>query len=240
MQLSPIEWTDRTWNVVTGCLNKCPYCYARKLACTRLRGRFGYPADDPFKPTFHTSRLYEPIKLKKPSMIFVSSMGDLFGEGVQKHWIDLVLKTIENSPQHTFQLLTKNPDRYDDFDIPKNAWMGYSTTSKLGHMLGGRNQDRFKFVSLEPFMEPTSGSLHGVDLLIVGAETGHRPDRVTASDWADRFGESPATSMMDIITECEVSHTKLFIKDSMAPFCTEIEISEYKQLPKEWTPSLQG
>lgn len=84
MQLTNIGWCDCTWNPVTGCLHNCSYCYARKLAETRLRGRCGYPEVDPFAPTFHPNRLNDPLTVKKPSMIFVGSMGDLFGEWVFK------------------------------------------------------------------------------------------------------------------------------------------------------------
>ncbi len=80
MNKTNIEWCDYTWSPVTGCLHGCSYCYARKLAKTRLRGRCGYPQDNPFTPTFHPNRFDEPLSVKKPSRIFVCSMGDLFGE----------------------------------------------------------------------------------------------------------------------------------------------------------------
>ena len=86
MNRSSIEWTRYTWNPVTGCKHGCTYCYARRLAEGRLKGRFGY--DNGFEPTFHQNRLLEPQNVKKPSMIFTCSMGDLFGEWVPRQWIN--------------------------------------------------------------------------------------------------------------------------------------------------------
>lgn len=145
LQKSNIEWTQMTWNPITGCLHGCDYCYANKIA-----GRFGYksregnentlvhiqevPAiylgekiDDAdidsfpfgFEPTFHRYRLQEPRYRKKPAKIFTCSMGDLFGLWVPDSWIEDVLDIMRKCPQHTFQLLTKGPDyRLANFDFP--------------------------------------------------------------------------------------------------------------------------
>ena len=97
MNRTKIEWTDFTWNPVTGCDKRCTFgsdnvqCYAYKMA-QRLRGRFGYPEDDPFKPTFHPNRLSEPREVKKPSKIFVCNMGELFAN---YGWVDKVFAEIE-------------------------------------------------------------------------------------------------------------------------------------------------
>ena len=159
MNKSKIEWTDYTWNPVTGCLHGCNYCYARRIA-----ERFGreYKSfknnkglnilDKPFEsytkcmdisidpypygfePTFYKYRLDEPQKIKKPSKIFVSSMGDLFGDWVPDEWIGQILQVIEKCSQHKFLFLTKNPKRYLDIDEqgfanPDRVWLGTTVTS---------------------------------------------------------------------------------------------------------------
>jgi len=107
-----IEWCDASWSPITGCTpisEGCAHCYAKKMA-TRLKGRFGYPEDDPFKVTFHPDRLTHPLKWKKPKRIFVCSMGDLFHKDVSYRWIDQVFLMPVLCPQHTFLILTKRPD----------------------------------------------------------------------------------------------------------------------------------
>jgi len=118
MNETKIEWCDKTWNPITGCTKcspGCVNCYAFKIAYTRLAGRFGYPADDPFRPgTFHPSRLNEPTKLKKPSRIFVSSMGDLFHDDVACEYLWPIFSEMCGTQWingHTFLLLTKRPKR---------------------------------------------------------------------------------------------------------------------------------
>ena len=108
-----IEWTDETWNPVTGCTKVsegCRNCYAERMS-KRLRGRFGYPADDPFAVTLHPDRLDQPLRWRKPRRVFVCSMGDLFHEDVPDEFIAAVFGVMAACPQHTFQLLTKRPER---------------------------------------------------------------------------------------------------------------------------------
>lgn len=141
MNRTDIDWATRSWNPVTGCENGCRYCYARRMA-NRLKGRFGYPDHDPFKPTFHIDRLYEPCKLNPFSSerIFVCSMGDLFSEGVEWPWFDAVLKVIVDTPAHKFLILTKRPDRINELiqdskwvnDSPqlfRNTWVGVTVNN---------------------------------------------------------------------------------------------------------------
>lgn len=113
MNETAIEWTDYTWNPTTGCTpvsEGCTNCYARRIS-HRLRGRFGYPADEPFRVTLHPERLREPIGLRKPRRIFVVSMGDLFHEDVPDSFIDQVFAVMALCPEHAFQVLTKRPER---------------------------------------------------------------------------------------------------------------------------------
>lgn len=104
-------WWDRTWNPITGCSpisEGCEHCWAKRMA-NRLRGRYGYPQDEPFRVTFHPDRLNDPLRWKKPCRIFVCSMGDLFHEHVPIDWRYKVYRIIEKCPQHTFIFLTKRP-----------------------------------------------------------------------------------------------------------------------------------
>lgn len=137
-----IDWADATWNPVTGCLNGCEYCYARRIA-ERFDGHFGtggihrlaepirdvwrgkdtgeivtgkkepYPFG--FAPTFHGYRLFDPKRWEKPRTIFVCSMADLFGAWVPDDWIDKVIRSTQGALQHRYLFLTKNPDRYDEW-----------------------------------------------------------------------------------------------------------------------------
>ena len=106
-----IEWCDETWNPITGCSScspGCDHCYARQMA-QRLKGRFGYPADDPFRVTFHEDQIERPFRWKKSRRIFVCSMGDLFHEEGHRDWPVAVWDTMFDCPQHTFLVLTKRP-----------------------------------------------------------------------------------------------------------------------------------
>lgn len=140
MAKTKIEWSDATWSPVTGCshsgMRGCDNCWARRMA-TRLKGRCGYPADDPFKVTLHPDRLSQPLKWRKPRHIFVCSMGDLFHEDVPVDVIDRVFGTMwaceyigrgdDCWPGHVFQVLSKRPDRMRDyFATDRNRLWAYA------------------------------------------------------------------------------------------------------------------
>ena len=162
-----IGWADKSWSPVTGCRHGCPYCYARRMA-KRLAGRYGYPKDNPFQPTFHPDRLDEPAKCKKPSRIFVSSMGDLWGEWVPIDWQERVLlkTTWVRARHHRFLFLTKNPKGYRRFNwqgrFREQLWIGATITNqadadkRIPELLetGGNT-----FVSLEPLLGPVDMDL---------------------------------------------------------------------------------
>ncbi len=131
MNKSKIEWCDYTWNPVVGCRHNCPYCYAR-----RIDRRFG---DGSFTPTFHPERLQEPLKVKKPSRIFVGSIADLFGNwgwkmgpgSITRDYIMYcIFETMEQCPHHTFIFLTKNPRGMQGIDFPDNCWCGTSVENQ--------------------------------------------------------------------------------------------------------------
>jgi protein gp37 len=168
--MTKIEWTNKTWNPVTGCTKislGCTHCYAERMA-TRLAGRFGYPAaPHQFDVTFHEDRLRVPFHWRKPRMIFVSSMGDLFHEHVTDLQVLKVLAVIRACPQHTFQILTKRPERMADltlrhrathgFTVIPNLWLGVSVEDPL--YLWRINEliqcpAPVRFVSLEPLLAP--------------------------------------------------------------------------------------
>lgn len=187
-----IEWAEETWNPITGCSKispGCDNCYAEKTA-KRLRGRHGYPAENPFDVTFHQNRLEKPKDWRKPKMIFVGSMGDTFHEKVKMKWVYQILKAAEKYPWHKYLFLTKRPtnmiyalNRYGR--IADNWWLGVTA----------ENQEKFeerwgllkdvpakvKFVSVEPMLEPLfiDGN---IDWLICGGETGHGA-RVLKQEW---------------------------------------------------------
>ena len=134
MSNSKIEWTDRTWNPVTGCSKisqGCAHCYAETMT-RRLRGMGQEKYKNGFNLTLHPEALEEPCLVPNPTMFFVCSMSDLFYRDVPFDFIDSVMVTIENLQQHTFQILTKRPQRmYEYFvegrrEVPYNAWLGTS------------------------------------------------------------------------------------------------------------------
>jgi len=117
--MNKIGWCDVTWSPVTGCKPDYPCwerCWARRMA-NRLKGRYGYDRDEPFRPTCHPDKLDEPLHWKKPRVIFAISMGDLLADGVPNEWIAPVLDVVCDArcEQHTFVLLTKRPDRWPHF-----------------------------------------------------------------------------------------------------------------------------
>jgi len=139
-----IEWTDFTWNPLTGCLNNCSYCYARRLANGRLKKRYlendlvlsSTDSTDPFSPRFWSDRLDDPKRVPKhfrsrnpylpegSAMVFTVDMGELFGPWVPKEWVNKILEVTRQYPQHVFQFLTKFPQTLKNFNFPSNAWVG--------------------------------------------------------------------------------------------------------------------
>lgn len=199
--MSKIEWTDKTWNPVTGCTKiseGCLNCYAisfsKRLSANPKTASKYRNAD---KVTVHPDELDKPFKWKKPKMIFVCSMGDLFHVDVPWMFIHKVIETIRQNPQHTFILLTKRADKMAYFYAsfiqsgliwPNNIWCGITA----------ENQQRFdermpylkrmpgvKFISVEPMLSEVDISRYArhINWVICGGETGHHIRRIN-SDWA--------------------------------------------------------
>lgn len=177
-----IEWTDATWNPVTGCTKVspgCKHCYAETFA-ERWRGVAGHPYEQGFDLRLWPDRLELPLRWKKPRMIFVNSMSDLFHEGVPFEFIRRVFETMEKAAWHTFQVLTKRSERLaelaPDLPWPPNVWMGVSI--EAARYLGRADHLRkvpatVRFLSLEPLLESLGAlDLSGIHWVIVGGESG--------------------------------------------------------------------
>jgi len=187
-----IEWTNRTWNPVTGCTEVspgCDHCYARTLA-ERFRGVPGNHFEQGFDLKLWPDRLELPLKWKKPQMIFVNSMSDLFHKDIPDEYIKLVFQVMNATPRHTFQVLTKRPSRAalmsDQLRWTSNIWMGTSVETndyiwRIDKLT--KTGAAIKFISAEPLLgELTSIQLCHIDWVITGAESGHGA-RPMNEDW---------------------------------------------------------
>ncbi len=179
---SSIEWTDTTWNPVTGCTkvsDGCKHCYAERMA-TRLQAMGVEKYRNGFDITVHESVLEEPLRWKKPRLVFVNSMSDLFHEAVSSAFIESVFRIMNRAPQHTFQMLTKRPARVVQLDHEliwtPNIWLGTSIESKecIDRLAKLKETGALtKFLSLEPLLGPLPKlDLTGIDWVIVGGESG--------------------------------------------------------------------
>jgi protein gp37 len=184
---SHIEWTDATWNPVTGCTKVsagCDHCYAERFS-ERFRGVPGHPFATGFDLTLRPERLEQPLAWKKPRMIFVNSMSDLFHKSVPSSYVAQVFDVMERADQHIFQVLTKRSSllrnfvntRYGKRKAPPHIWLGVSIESpkllvRLEHLQQARASVRF--ISFEPLLERMGKlTLGGIDWAIVGGESGH-------------------------------------------------------------------
>ena len=183
---SAIEWTDATWNPVTGCTKitrGCDNCYAARFA-ERWRGVPGHPYEQGFDLRLWPGRLDQPARWKKPRMIFVNSMSDLFHKKVPKEFIDEVFKRMEDSSHHTYQVLTKRSSlmrnylkrRYPSGEAPTHIWCGVSVedsaaTARIRHLQAA--PAKVRFLSIEPLIGPVGKiDLTGISWVIVGGESG--------------------------------------------------------------------
>lgn len=211
--MSKIEWTERTWNPTTGCTKVsagCKFCYA-EIMTRRLKAMGQEKYSEGFKVVrTHDSSLDEPFHWKRPQVVFVNSMSDLFHKDVPIEFIQKVFKVMKDNPQHVFQVLTKRADllRYYDsegwLEWSHNIWMGVSLEDdKVVDRIDMLRQTgaRTKFLSLEPLIGPLPNiDLSNIDWVIVGGESGHNP-RPMMKEW-----------VLDIKQRCGEADVAFFFK----------------------------
>lgn len=210
MKYSKIEWTDATWNPSTGC-NKvtsgCKNCYAETMA-KRLQamGTPGY--ENGFEFTIMPDRLDIPKKIKKPTKFFVNSMSDLFHENMPFEFLDKVFQTIEQTPIHQYQILTKRESILEEYfktrKVPKNVWLGVTVENSAtkNRIDALRNIDaEIRFLSIEPLIGNVGRlNLENIHWVIVGGESGHKA-RPMKPEWAT-----------DIKRQCDEQGVAFFFK----------------------------
>jgi len=207
---SNIEWTEMTWNPVTGCTKVsqgCKHCYAERMA-KRLTAMGSDRYRNGFRVTLHPDLLDVPHKWRQPRVVFVNSMSDLFHEDIPDAFIQRVFATMRDCPQHTFQVLTKRAERLAGLaprlPWPHNVWMGVSVedarvVNRIGYLQ--KAPAAIRFLSLEPLIGPLEGlRLEGIDWAIVGGESGPRA-RPMEPEW-----------VKSILRQCRAASVAFFFK----------------------------
>lgn len=208
--MSKIEWTEKTWNPTTGCdkiSQGCKFCYAEVMT-KRLTAMGKEKYKDGFEVRTHPKTLSEPLKRKKPTTYFVNSMSDLFHVEIPLSFIKDVFKVMNETPQHTYQVLTKRAERllevHEELNWTDNIWMGVSVednnvVDRIDYL---RKTNAFiKFLSIEPLLEALPNlNLENIDWVIVGGESGHTP-RPMEKDW-----------VLDIRYQCIEADVPFFFK----------------------------
>lgn len=234
-----IEWTDATWNPVTGCTKitaGCDNCYAMRFA-ERFRGVAGHPFENGFDLTLRPDRIEQPLKWKRPRMIFVNSMSDLFHKDVPAIFIDRVFETMEAANWHTFQLLTKRSSRmrdylqsrYADAPVPPHIWSGVSVenhrgSARVAHLRAAPASIRF--LSVEPLIGSVGElDLTGIHWVIAGGESGPGA-RVLHVEW-----------VREVRDQCKAQGVPFFFKQwgGLRPKSggRELDGEEWSQFPAD-------
>lgn len=210
MAKTKIEWTEDTWNPTTGCdkiSSGCLNCYAEKLS-KRLKRMGNIKYKEGFNLAMHPKSLEEPYGWKKPRMVFVNSMSDLFHEELPFEFIEKVFKVMNDNPKHTFQVLTKRSDVLEKYSNQltwtKNIWMGVTIEDKnqLFRIDNLRKTGaKIKFLSCEPLLSDLGRlNLNGIHWVIVGGESGAK-SRPIEELW-----------VQNILTQCEKEKIPFFFK----------------------------
>lgn len=207
---SGIEWTESTWNPITGCTKisqGCKHCYAERMAL-RLKAMGQPNYVNGFELTLHEHALQLPLTWKQPQIIFVNSMSDLFHEEVPLEFIEKIFEVMRQASWHTFQILTKRSRKLVELDSqlnwPKNVWMGVTVESQpYDFRIDDLRQShaQVKFLSLEPLLGPISHlNLSDIDWVITGGESGPGA-RPIEQNW-----------VTDIRDQCVASKVPFFFK----------------------------
>lgn len=210
MAISSIEWTEMTWNPTTGCDKVslgCKFCYAEVMS-KRLQAMGVEKYKDNFDVRIHPEALRIPYTWKKPKLVFVNSMSDLFHKDIPVEFIQQVFNVMNENPQHVFQVLTKRAERLAELNKSlkwtHNIWMGVSVENQKvqGRIDLLRETDaRVKFLSLEPLIGALPNlNLEQIDWVIVGGESGPKA-RPMETDW-----------VLDIQEQCEKNDVAFFFK----------------------------
>ena len=207
---SPIEWTEATWNPLTGCVKispGCARCYAERMSL-RLRAMVQPNYRNGFELTLHEHALELPYRWRKPRRIFVNSMSDLFQVGVPLDFIQKTFRVMRETPRHQYQILTKRSDRLLEFSPllgwPPNVWMGVSVENadyifRIDDLR--RTGAAIKFLSVEPLLGPLPDlDLDGIHWIIVGGESGPGA-RPMKEEW-----------VLDIRDQCQAAGVPFFFK----------------------------
>jgi len=233
-----------TFNPCWGCLNNCPYCYARKIN-KRFWARmieverdyhfkkhqsWAWTGDQlrdlhDFKPTFLESQFYKKFP-QKTQKIFVGSMSEIYYW--EDEWLEKVLEKVKQYPQHIFQFLTRYPEVYDRYIFPKNCWLGVTITKEKDFERGIPylfiTSCNITFVSVEPILEyfnPVPFSNANIDWIIIGAETGNRKGKIIPKkEWIE-----------NIVDYCRKDKIPIYLKDSLKGIYLE-EVKEFPERTK--------
>jgi protein gp37 len=210
MAKSTIEWTESTWNPITGCTKisaGCKNCYASILS-KRLQAMGQKKYQNGFAPTMHPDTLGDPFKWKNGKLVFVNSMSDSFHKEFPLTFIQQMFSVMNETPRHTYQVLTKRADRLEELSTflnwTDNIWMGVSvenekTINRIDHLR--KTGAKVKFLSCEPLIGPLPNiNLEGIDWVIVGGESGPNA-RPMEKEWVD-----------DIQQQCEKAGVAFFFK----------------------------
>lgn len=207
---SNIEWTEMTWNPVTGCTKVsqgCKHCYAERMA-KRLTAMGAERYRNGFNVTLHPDLVDIPRGWRLPRVVFVNSMSDLFHDDIPLTYIQRVFATMRDCPRHTFQVLTKRSQRLAELarhlPWPENVWMGVSVEdARVLHRVADLQsvQAKIRFLSLEPLIGPLESlPLDGIHWVIVGGESGPQA-RPMRKEW-----------VKDILRQCRTAKVPFFFK----------------------------
>jgi protein gp37 len=244
MAQSSIEWTDMTWNPITGCTKisaGCKFCYAEVMA-RRLQAMGQEKYKNGFDVATHDDALKIPYGWKKPKIVFVNSMSDMFHEDISLEFIKKVFKVMNENPQHVFQVLTKRGELLRQYSPEliwtDNIWMGVSIESSNPKVLSRIDCLRdtgakIKFLSCEPLIGALPNlNLDGIDWCIVGGESGRGKIRPMQEAWVE-----------DIRLQCESSKVAFFFKQwggsNKKKTGNELNGIKYEAFPIDMTPFIK-